>query len=146
MKLINTLKLCGIGLAATMALGMPQPMEAQQSQRHLLNPNAVRQTHEGWGISLCWWANMCGNWDDAKIDEIVTWLTSPTGLNYNVFRYNIGGGDDPTHTHMRNGKGIRAEMPGFKASATSDYDWTQDEAQRKIMLKIKEKRWDFYCM
>lgn len=143
MKLKNTLRLCGLGLAAAIAVGVSQPANAQtESKRHVLNPNAVRQTHEGWGVSLCWWANMCGNWDDAKIDEIVTWLTSPTGLNYNVFRYNIGGGDDPTHTHMRDGKGIRAEMQGFKVSADADYDWSRDEAQRKIMLKIKEKRPD----
>ena len=28
---------------------------------YLLNPEALRQVHEGWGVSLCWWANMCGN-------------------------------------------------------------------------------------
>ena len=110
-------------------------------------PTVVRQKFDGWGVSLCWWAGMCGKWSDAKIDEIVTWLTSPTGLNYNHFRYNIGGGDDPenkhcTPHHMANGKGLRAEMEGFKDFSGDAYHWDRDAAQRKIMLKIREKRPD----
>lgn len=116
----------------------------------IVNPAAERQQFEGWGISLAWWANMVGrggNWTDQKVDEIVEWLTSPEYLNYNVFRYNIGGGDDPEHRnctegHMRQGKGERAEMPGFKKYPDSDYDWDADSAQTKILLKIKEKRPD----
>ena len=62
---------------------------------------------------------MCGKWSNDKIDEIVDWLVDPNGLNYNIFRYNIGGGDDPlnrncTPHHMASGKGLRAEMEGFK--------------------------------
>ena len=57
------------------------------------------QTLEGWGVSLCWWANMCGRWTDERIDTLVAWLTSPEGLNYNIFRYNIPGGDDPQWRH-----------------------------------------------
>lgn len=115
---------------------------------YLINPNAAyKNAFEGWGVSLCWWANMCGKWNDDKIDEIVDWLVSTDGLNYNIFRYNIGGGDDPfnrhcTPHHMANGKGIRAEMEGFKDSSNADYNWSRDAAQRKIMLKIKEKRPD----
>lgn len=120
----------------------------------LLHANVVRvntharcQTLEGWGVSLCWWANMCGAWNDEKIDSIVDWLVARDGLNYNVFRYNIGGGEDPENAHcdlhhMARGKGLRAEMPGFKRSADADYDWSQDAAQRKIMLRIREKRPD----
>lgn len=114
---------------------------------YLLNPEAVRQVHEGWGVSLAWWANMCGRWSDDKIDRIIDWLVSPTGLNYSLFRYNIGGGDDPLHRncdagHFASGKGVRADMEGFKDSSDGDYIWSRDEGQRKIMLKIKEKRPD----
>ena len=110
-------------------------------------PSVVRQKFDGWGVSLCWWAGQCGKWSDKKIDEIVTWMTSPTGLNYKYFRYNIGGGDDPenkncTPHHMGNGKGLRAEMEGFKDFSGDEYHWDRDEAQRKIMLKIHEKRPD----
>lgn len=114
---------------------------------YLINPHIVRQHFDGWGVSLCWWARMCGEWDDEKIDEIVTWLVSPTGLNNRIFRYNIGGGDDPlnqncTEHHMGEGKGLRAEMEGFKDFSGDEYHWERDAGQRKIMLKIKEKRPD----
>lgn len=114
---------------------------------YMVNPSIRRQPIEGWGVSLCWWANMCGKWSDSQIDKLVTWLVSPSGLNYNIFRYNIGGGDDPKNTHctlhhMGNGKGLRAEMEGFQDERGGEFIWSRDEAQRKIMLKIKEKRPD----
>lgn len=115
--------------------------------KYIINPHAERQLFDGWGVSLCWWANMCGKWSDEKIDEIIDWLVDPQGLNFRFFRYNIGGGDDPENKncdehHMGRGKGLRAEMEGFKDSSDGPYIWTRDEAQRKIMLKIKEKRPD----
>lgn len=121
----------------------PDPVRMQ----YIVNPADLRQSNEGWGVSLCWWANMCGKWSDDKIDQIIDWLVSPTGLNYNIFRYNIGGGDDPhnancTPHHMGKGKGLRAEMEGFKDYSGDVYHWERDAAQRKIMLKIKEKRPD----
>ncbi|RHJ85360.1 glycoside hydrolase [Parabacteroides sp. AM08-6] len=110
----------------------------------LIDPEQRYQTIEGWGSSLCWWAAQVGNWDEKKVDEIVDLITSPDKLNMNIFRYNIGGGDDPSHAdgHMVKGKGKRAEMEGFKASPTAPYDWTADKGQRTILLKIKEKRPD----
>ena len=118
-----------------------------QALTFAVDPAKKLQRIDGWGVSLCWWAGQCGKWDEARMDSIVTWLTSKNGLNYNVFRYNIPGGDDPqnrncTPHHMGRGKGLRAEMEGFKRSAQDDYDWSADEAQRRIMLKIKEKRPD----
>jgi len=109
-----------------------------------LKTDQTYQTIEGWGSSLCWWAAQVGNWDDAKIDSIVDLITAPDKLNMNIFRYNIGGGDDPSHAdgHMVKGKGKRAEMEGFKASADAPNNWGADKAQRTIMLKIKAKRPD----
>ncbi len=115
-----------------------------------INPEKQFQTVEGWGVSLIWWAHMTGQWEDeAKIDSIVDLLVSPEYLNMNVFRYNIGGGDHPSHYstpdkpgHMAKGKGVRAEMEGFLDAANAEYVWSRDAGQRKIMLKIKEKRPD----
>ena len=102
------------------------------------------QTIEGWGSSLCWWAHMCGRWDDKKVDELLDLFISEDGLNMNIFRYNIGGGDDPTHAdgHMVRGKGKRAEMEGFKPSEDAPYDWSADQGQRNVLLKINRKRKD----
>lgn len=122
-------------------------MPPSEEITYMVNPLVVRQHFDGWGVSLCWWAAQCGKWEDAKIDEIIDWLVSPTGLNYSHFRYNIGGGDDPQNQncdlhHMGWGKGLRAEMEGFKDFSGDEYHWERDAAQRKIMLKIKEKRPD----
>lgn len=97
-----------------------------------VNPAARQQTFEGWGTSLCWWANNVGSWGasarDAVVDAIVN---SETGLGYNVFRYNIGGGENPAHDHM----GEHREMPGFEPAAGT-WDWAADAGQRAILQRI----------
>lgn len=109
-----------------------------------INPGSKQQKLEGWGVSLCWWAHMCGKWSEDKVDHLVKLLTDEDGLNFNIFRYNIGGGDAPSHYngHMCNGKGKRAEMDGFKASATAPYDWTKDAGQLKVLDKLNKARKD----
>jgi O-glycosyl hydrolase len=118
--------------------------EKEQEISVKIHLNQTAQTIEGWGSSLCWWAGQVGNWKESRVDSLIELITSPNGLNMNIFRYNIGGGDDPSHIdgHMVKGKGKRAEMEGFKASADAPYNWKADKAQRIIMLKIKEKRPD----
>lgn len=104
----------------------------------IVDPHQSFQEIEGWGASLCWWANKIGNYPDARIKLICDWIVDPVnGLNMNIFRFNIGGGDDPTHNHMRSDGG---DMPGYKASATADYDWSQDEAQRKVLQQLIASR------
>lgn len=116
----------------------------------VIHPEDRLQEVEGWGASMIWWAHMVGQWEDeAKIDEVVDLLTSAEHLNMNIFRYNIGGGDAPSHYstatrrgHMAKGKGIRAEMEGFLDAENAECNWSRDAGQRKIMLKIKEQRPD----
>ncbi len=106
------------------------------------------QKWEGWGVSLCWWAQMCGKYDEQHLDSLISWLTDPQGLNYNIFRYNIGGGDDPEwkncephHMGKRGGKGLRAEMEGFQLP-DGTWQWDNDAAQRRVMLMIAKRRKD----
>lgn len=130
------------------AISLTATAQAQKSDdAFTVDPTATLQRNEGWGISLCWWANMCGRWDDRRLDELIDWLVSPEGLNMNIFRYNIGGGDDPLNRHcqphhMAHGKGLRAEMEGFKDSPDGPYLWQRDSAQRRVMLKIRQRRPD----
>ena len=94
---------------------------------------AVRhQTFEGWGTSLCWWANHVGGWSAASRDAVVDAVVDPTaGLGFNIFRYNIGGGENPAHDHM----GQWREMPGFQG-ADGTWDWTADASQRAVLQSI----------
>lgn len=48
---------------------------------------------EGWGTSLCWWANRIG-YSDALTSEAARLFFSDEGLDMNIGRYNVGGGDD----------------------------------------------------
>ena len=79
------------------------------------------QKWEGWGVSLCWWAQMCGKYDEQHLDSLISWLTDPQGLNYNIFRYNIGGGDDPEwkncEPHHMGKRGGKACVQRWKASS-----------------------------
>lgn len=118
-------------------------------ESYSIRPLKKERICQGWGTSLCWWAAQSGRWDEERLDSLIDWLVSPQGLNYNVFRYNIGGGDDPHWTNCdphhfgaSGGKGLRAELEGFKVHPDSAYNWQADEAQRRIMLMIKRKRPD----
>ena len=55
---------------------------------------------QGWGTSLCWWANRLG-YSDTLAQKAADAFYGDDGLRMNIMRYNIGGGDDPTHTHIR---------------------------------------------
>jgi O-glycosyl hydrolase len=111
--------------------------KAANAQSVLVDPAITYQQVEGWGGSLCWWANIMGGYSENDILKICDWITDPDGLNMNIFRFNIGGGDDPTHSHMR---GDGGDMPGYKASADAPYDWTQDANQRRILQQLIASR------
>lgn len=130
--------------AALMGMGICAGVLHAAEVRVVINPAQRYQTLEGWGSSLCWWAGQIGSWDEKKVADIVQQITSPDGLNMNIFRYNIGGGDDPAHRggHMVKGKGVRAEMEGFQSGPGAAYDWTADAAQRRILLALARARKD----
>jgi len=121
--------------------------QSSETENLVLSQNYESQQLEGWGVSLSWWANVCGKWSNEQTDQIIDWLVGEDGLGYNIFRYNIPGGDDPENRnckihHMAYGKGLRAEMQGFKASPTASYNWGADAGQRNILLKIKQRKPD----
>mgnify|MGYP001015667253 FL=1 len=77
-----------------------------------IDPDATYQTIEGWGASICWWGNQIGRWSPDNRNRLIEKIVSPTdGLGYNIFRYNIGGGDNPGHNHMRD----YADIQGYQA-------------------------------
>jgi O-glycosyl hydrolase len=56
-------------------------------------------------------------------------------LGFNVARYNIGGGDDPSHKHMR----ADAQMDGFQDAANAAFNWTRDASQRRMLQEAKKR-------
>ena len=55
---------------------------------------------EGWGTSLCWWANRIGYNKTLTDKSAQLFFDAKKGLGLNIMRYNVGGGDDPTHHHI----------------------------------------------
>jgi O-glycosyl hydrolase len=101
-----------------------------------IDPSIKYQQFEGWGTSLCWWAVQAGKWSEKNRNALIGAIVDPdTGLGYNCFRYNIGGGDQPGHTHLSEARAV----PGFKTSENGSYDWTADQNQRNILQGIASR-------
>ncbi|MDD5659591.1 MAG: glycoside hydrolase, partial [Actinomycetota bacterium] len=113
------------------------PIYAADPIAVIIDPVNQYQTLEGWGTSLCWWANVVGGWNNnTKKNEIIDLLFDSTnGLGLNIARYNIGGGENPEHEHMRPG----AEIPGYKITEGGGYDWNADANQRWCLQQAKNK-------
>jgi O-glycosyl hydrolase len=124
------------GGSSGMAGAGPRPTITAEPGTTLVkvDPTVRYQTFEGWGTSLCWWAHHVGGWSAAARNAVVAAVVDPVeGLGYNVFRYNIGGGENPSHEHMSEHR----EMPGFSPSAGT-WDWDADANQRAILQRIVE--------
>lgn len=100
---------------------------------------------EGWGTSFCWWANRIGYSDSLTEEAAKLFYDEEKGLGLNIIRYNIGGGDDPSHHHIMR---TDSEIPGYAVNPhyeekegiyTWDYDWSQDKNQRNVLQKVVEK-------
>ena len=91
---------------------------------------------EGWGTSLCWWANRVGYSDVLAQKAADLLFNAETGLGMNIARYNIGGGDDPSHHHITRTDSM---MPGFwvldEVTGQPVFDGTKDENQRNVLLR-----------
>ncbi|HXJ23870.1 MAG TPA: glycoside hydrolase [Polyangia bacterium] len=124
----------GAGVSGHAGAGGARPTVTAASGTTLVkvNPAVRHQVFEGWGTSLCWWANHVGGWGETGRNAVVDAVVDPVnGLGYNVFRYNIGGGENPSHNHM----GQYKEMPGFEPSSGT-WDWTADANQRAVLQRI----------
>ncbi len=93
---------------------------------------------QGWGTSLCWWANRVG-YSPVLTKKCAELFYSEKGLNLNIMRYNIGGGDDPTHKHI---KRTDSMIPGWlyhnKETDSYYYDYEADINQINVMKKCVE--------
>ncbi len=112
-------------------------LETNAQIRITVDPEVVyQQNFEGWGTSICWWGELEGNGSAEYRKKIADVLIDPdSGLGFNIFRYNIGGGDQSGHNHMRPGGAI----PGYKPSQAEPYDWNADQNQRAMALSIAER-------
>lgn len=134
----------GLALLTTALFSSSLFLSAQADGKtyYKIDTSATMQTMDGWGTSLCWWADAVGGWDmegvsgKTKREEIVDLVFGKDGLNLNIARYNIPGGDDPSHSHMLDHRG----MSLVKASADSEYEWENDANQMWILQAAYQLR------
>lgn len=141
------MKLFSKAAAAVLAAGMTVPFlgtfppSADAASTVTVSPNNTYEINkgifEGWGTSLCWWANRVG-YSDSLAQKTAETFYGDNGLRLNIARFNIGGGDDPSHTHITR---TDSNMPGYTKynNGTVTYDWTADSNQRNVLQRcIKE--------
>jgi O-glycosyl hydrolase len=105
-----------------------------------MDPSQSKQIIEGWGTSLIWFANVIGGWSNTNREAIADLLFCPkSGIGLNIVRYNIGGGENPDHKHMRAG----ATIPGF-LSAEQQWNWDEDMNQRWMLQAAKHRGADYF--
>ncbi len=120
-----------------------QIVSAQNSDRHdvdcnlVVSPDKAISTNggkwQGWGTSLCWWANRIG-YDKTLVKLAAeTFFDPKDGLGLNIMRYNIGGGDDPTHNHITR---TDSDVPGWQTydALTGIATWQYDADARQLAV------------
>ena len=125
---ITALTACSVLLAASVAGGFAALPVGAASDSNSYTVDLARglQEFDGWGLSLSWWATELGDWTRTgssgkeKREEILEALYGESGLNLNIARYNIGGGDDPTHTHMTDDR----NTPGWRGASQNGNSYT----------------------
>ncbi len=106
---------------------------------------------EGWGTSLCWWANRVGYSDELTIQAAEAFFDKEKGLGLSIGRYNIGGGDNVTDQpqkddssdflHAAHIKRSDSIVPGYAIDVTKiDLDRNSKEYYEKNF-----KRADYEC-
>lgn len=125
--------LCTLMIAGCIEMAFASSTVKTENTPLVVDVRQRAQVFEGWGTSLCWWADRVGDWPDDKLDPLLKLLADTNeGLGFTIYRYNIGGGDDPTHKHHRAG----AAIPGFRPTKDGPYDWTADAKQRRVLDKL----------
>jgi autotransporter-associated beta strand protein len=101
------------------------PLRAQTINA-TVDPTTVLVTnYQGWGTSLCWWANVCGGYANRTNYAALAFTT----LKLNIVRYNIGGGENPG---IPNTLQYRAKIPGFEPT-NGVWNWNVDPNQRWML-------------
>jgi len=141
-------------LFAATLFSFPARAAEKESPAIHINPAKSWGVWEGWGVSLCWWANVFGDRDDiadavftTRITRVEQWEVP--GLGLNIARYNAGGsaGREFDGRRMVVSKIILPyrQMQGFwldPKSAAPDspsWDWSVDAKQRAMLIKARDR-------
>ena len=137
-------------------IGAAEPASAVDGGTITPNPADQGEAFEGWGTSLVWFANATGGYPTELREQLYQAVFGEDGLDLNIARYNIGGGNaSDVPSYLRAGGAVEgwwaadpdgsagvhdgaattyAERADVLAAWDSDdpanYDWNADETQR----------------
>ncbi len=122
--------------AATLSLQTPPISSVTAATVVSISPYSTSLVNdgvfEGWGTSLCWWANRVG-YSDSLSQQTADLFFGDDGLRMNIARFNIGGGDNPSHDHITR---TDSNMPGYTVynNGNVTYNWNADANQRNVLM------------
>lgn len=122
------------------------------------DPSYQGAPFEGWGTSLVWFANATGGYPDEIRNKLADLVFGADGLNLNIARYNIGGGNAPdVPDYLRPGGAVEGWWQAPSGTTRHDKDWWDpadpahwnlgaDAAQRWWVDRIKSRvtRWETF--
>ena len=112
-------------LFAVCLLAAPASVRADYTAT--VTPSSVLVTNfQGWGSSLCWWANVIGSYSNRTSYVDLAF----SQLKLNIVRYNVGGGQNPAITVPN--QGYRTMMQGFEPT-NGIWNWNADLNQRWVL-------------
>lgn len=132
------------------------PASAADAFRITPNPAYAGEAFEGWGTSLVWFANATGSYPEALREDLYQKVFGDEGLDLNIARYNIGGGNaSDVKDYLRPGGAVEgwwkpnptgdasayggtstkyadrdALLAKWDADDPASYDWDADDTQR----------------
>ncbi|NLT09557.1 MAG: alpha-L-arabinofuranosidase, partial [Ruminococcus sp.] len=136
-KITSAVTAAGVALSGAVILTPERTIEAEAAAAVSISPydryDINNGIFEGWGTSLCWWANRVG-YSDTLAQKCADTFYGDDGLRLNIARFNIGGGDDPSHDHITR---TDSNMPGYTRynNGNVTYDWTADYNQRNVLQR-----------
>lgn len=140
-------------LAAASLIGGPAPAQAAPPAPPALPEGALTLTpdpsyqgdaFEGWGTSLVWFANATGDYPDQIKNQLADMVFGPEGLNLNIARYNIGGGNAPdVPDYLRPGGAVEGWWNAPEGTTRADKDWwdPEDDADWNFEADATQRWW-----
>ncbi|MCR6485647.1 RICIN domain-containing protein [Amycolatopsis sp. OK19-0408] len=122
------------------------------------DPAYRQQAFEGWGSSLAWMAEATGGYPDAVRTKLADLVFGPDGLNLNIARFDIGGGNAPdVPAYLRPGGAVpgwwkapagttRADKDWWTPGDPAEFDAAADPNQRWWVDRIKKQvtKWEAF--
>ncbi|MFH8252296.1 glycoside hydrolase [Microbacterium sp. B2969] len=153
-----------IAASVTATAVVPAASAANTPVRITPNPAYASAPFEGWGTSLVWFANATGGYPADVRQALFDKVFGEDGLNLNIARYNIGGGNaTDVPSYLRPGGAVEgywnanANLSDAQGPITStfadrlrynaawdgesevNYDWNADATQRWWIEALKDK-------